>query len=173
LSERAFWDVLALLNWKKTGDDDAVMAPAVKALAAKSEAEIKGFADLLAEKLHALDTREHCRHAYEGELDVDDGDDYVSADDFLYLRCCVVANGEKFYRAALEDPREMPQEMEFEAILSLPANAWEKKTKSEFDYYAPTDFESFANKKGWKPTKKTRAGKATGANVPPGNRRPT
>jgi Protein of unknown function (DUF4240) len=172
MSRRDFWAVIAKLNWKKTGDDDAVLGPAVKALAAKSEAQIRAFADLLAEALHALDTREHARHSSD-DFDPDDGDAYLAADGFLYARACVVANGEEFYEAVLSTPSKMPKDMDFESLLSLATMAWEAKTGDEFDHLSPVDFETFANKKGWAPTKKTRAGKFTGKNVPPGNRRPT
>lgn len=171
LSERDFWAVIAKFNWKKTGDDDAVMAPAVKLLASKSEAAIKSFADLLAEKLHALDTREHARHSSD-DFDPDDAEQYLSPDDFLYARCCVVANGARFYGAVLKDPKKMPKDMEFESILFLAEQAWEAKTGGSFDYTSPIDFETFANEQGWKPTAKTKRGEATGAAMPRRNRRP-
>ena len=153
LGEDGFWKILGKLNWKKSGDDDAVLAPAIQALSKKSVAEIEGFADLLAEKLHAVDTREHARYGYLDEADPDDGDDFISADDFLYLRCCTVLNGRKSYERVLEDPSEMPRGLEFESVLYLAAQAYEAKTGEEFDYASATDFESFANKAGWKRTK--------------------
>src|SRR6476661_7795575 len=97
MSEKVFWKIIALFDWKKTGDDDAVLRPAVKALAAMHEDEICDFDDILADKLHALDTREHARHIFAGEVDVDDDDDYISPDDFLYRRCVIVANGQALY----------------------------------------------------------------------------
>ena len=173
MSEAVFWKVISLFNWKKTGDDDKVMAPAVAALAKMTEADIAKFADIMAEKLYALDTREHARHAYEGEADPDDGDTYISADDFLYTRCVVVANGRKFYEKVLADPSEMPKDLEFESLLYLAGNAHEEKTGEEFDHVSPVSFESFSNTKGWKPNARTRPGKFTGDNIPPMNRRPT
>src|SRR5690242_4753322 len=117
MNEDAFWSLIAQLDWDEAGDDDAVLEPAVEALAAMEEKDIFKFEDMLAEKLHALDTREHCRACYAGELDPDNGDDYISADDFLYARCVVVANGREFFEAVRADPTQMPQEMEFEALL--------------------------------------------------------
>jgi hypothetical protein len=169
LAEGDFWSVIAKFDWNKTGDDDAVMAPAVALLASKSEAQIESFADHLAEKLHALDTREHARS---DDFDPDDGDQYLSADDFLYSRCCAVANGARFYAGVLKNPKKMPHDMEFESLLLLPAQAWEAKTGREFTYASKTDFETFANKKGWKPTRQTKKGRHTGKHVPPLNRRP-
>ena len=114
------------------------------------------FEDVLAKKLHALDTREHCRACYEGELDPDDGDDYVSADGFLYARCVVVANGREFYASVLADPVKMPQAMEFESLLSLPAAAFERKTGKEYEHIPRVSYESFQNSAGWAPTAATR-----------------
>ena len=81
-------------------------------------------------------------------------------------------NGRKSYERVLKDPKQMPTQMEFEAVLYLAARAHEAKTGEEWDYSAPTDFESFANKAGWKRTKKTREGWATSKKVPVLNRRP-
>jgi hypothetical protein len=173
MDEKTFWEIIALFDWDQSGDDDAVMEPACEALAALDEEAIFRFEDILAEKLHALDTREHCRACYAGELDPDDGDDYISADDFLYSRCVVVANGREFFETVLADPSEMPQDMEFESLLSLPAAAYEQKTGDEYDHVTPVSYESFQNTAGWAPTAATRPGRFTGENVPPGNRRPT
>jgi hypothetical protein len=172
MSEAAFWKIIALFNWKKTGNDDEVMAPAVAALAKLTVADIETFADIMAEKLYALDTREHARHAEEG-ADPDDGDTYISADSFLYSRCVVVANGRELFEKVLADPTEMPKDMEFESLLSLAGAAYEQKTGEEWDHESPVSFESFSNAEGWKPTADTKPGKFTGENVPPLNRRPT
>ncbi|MGC4118463.1 MAG: DUF4240 domain-containing protein [Myxococcales bacterium] len=173
MTEKVFWEVISLLDWRKTGDDDAVLAPAIRALAKMSTTDIERFDDLLAERLFALDTREHARQMFEGEADVDNGDDYISADGFLYGRCVVVANGRDFFEAVLADPRKTPKGLEFESLLYLASMAFEKKTSHEYDHASPVDFESFSNKEGWAPTAKTRPGRFTGKNIPPGNRRPT
>lgn len=173
MNESSSWEVIALLDWDKSGDDDAVIEPACRALAAMDHDAIFKFDDILSERLHALDTREHCRACYEGELNPDDGDDYISADDFLYCRCVVVANGREFYASVVADPTKMPQNMEFEALLSLPASAFEQKTGKPYEHVAPVSYESFQNAAGWAATPATRPGKFTGPNIPPGNRRPT
>ena len=173
MNEETFWKIIAQLDWDETGDDDAVLEPAVESLMALKEEDIFGFDDLLAEKLHALDTREHCRGCYAGELDPDNGDDYISADDFLYSRCVVVANGREFFDEVMADPTKMPQGMEFEALLSLAQTAYERKTRKSYEHISPIDYESFQNAQGWAPTGATRSGKYTGDKVPPGNRRPT
>ena len=172
MNDDIFWEIIAKFDWDKTGNDDAVLEPAVRSLAAMGVDDIVLFEDLLAEKLHALDTREHCRACYADELDPDNGDDYISADDFLYSRCVVVANGQELFSAVMADPSQMPQEMEFEALLSLAPKAYERKTGESFEHVSPTSYESFQNIDGWKPNESTRPGKYTGQNIPPGNRRP-
>jgi hypothetical protein len=173
MNERTFWQIISLLDWDKTGDDDSVLAPAIAALAGMDREAIFQFDHMLAEKLHALDTRAHCKACYTGELDPDNGDDYISADDFLYRRCVVVANGSNFYRSVVNDPRRMPRGLEFEALLSLPRVAFEQKTGEEYEHISPVSYESFQNTAGWLPSAATRPGKYTGPNIPPGNRRPT
>jgi len=173
MNDHIFWQVISLFNWDKSGDDDAVMKPAIDALAAMDCDAIFKFDDILSEKLHALDTRVHCKACYAGELDPDDGDDYISADDFLYRRCVVVANGQEFYTSILEDPSRMPQDLEFEALLSMPLAAFEQKTGEAYEHVTAVSYESFQNSDGWLPSPATRPGKYTGPNIPPGNRRPT
>lgn len=173
MNDTTFWHIISLFDWTQKGDDDAVLAPAIRELASKPAAEICVFADILAEKLHAIDTREHARACYAGELNPDDGNVYISADDFLYQRCVVVANGPGLFDEVLADPTAMPQGLEFEALLSLPENAYELATGREFEHVTPLSYESFQNTIGWKPTAATRPGKYTGENIPPGNRRPT
>jgi hypothetical protein len=173
MQEDTFWNVIAKLDWEETGDDDAVLEPAVTELVTLGAEQIYRFFDILAEKLHSLDTREHCRQCYLGELDPDDGHDYISADDFLYARCVVVANGREFFQDVLKNPSEMPRGLEFEALLSLAGTAYERLTGREFEHLAPVDYESFQNVAGWAPTAQTRPGTYTDEQIPPGNRRPT
>ncbi|MDP6460957.1 MAG: DUF4240 domain-containing protein [Gemmatimonadota bacterium] len=173
MDEDRFWSVIALFDWKKTGDDDAVLAPAQAALVAREAEAICAFQEILAQKLHALDTRDHCRACYEGELDPDDGDAYISADDFLYHRCAVVANGRDYYDGVLATPATMPRGLWFESILHLASGAFEEKTGEYFEYHESVSYESFQNERGWAPTPATTQGRATSDNVPPGNRRPT
>ena len=173
MNEEVFWHIISLFDWNETGNDDAVFEPACAALAARSPEDICRFDDIFAEKLFALDTREHARACYAGELDPDDGDDYISADDFLYRRCVVVANGSEFYASVIADPTKMPQEMEFESLLSVASNAFVRKTGEEYEHATAVSYESFQNLDGWRPTPATKSGKYTGENIPPGNRRPT
>ncbi len=170
--EEKFWQIIAKLNWKKAGDDEAVLKPALKALAARSLADICEFADVLAEKLHAIDTREHARQAF-SDFDPDDGDQYLSADAFLYARCFAVGGCIAHYDSVVSQPTEMQKDADFEALLSLAAGAYELKTGSALEHVSPVDFKTFANKEGWAKSAATRPGMYTSDTVPKGNRRPS
>ncbi len=102
MNENRFWEIIALLDWSKAGNDDAVIEPAVRALEKLPEAAILSFCDLLSEKLYLLDSRENAEHS-----------ENSSADLFLYARCGVVANGREFYEEVLEKPSAFPKDLYF------------------------------------------------------------
>src|SRR5262245_59769483 len=147
MTEKQFWDMMKLVDWKKLGNDDAVVRSLVKALTKLSESEIFAFDDLLAEKLYALDTGAHARHM--GECSYNGEDEHFSVDEFLYTRCAVVANGKECFEEILADPNQFPEDAEFEAILYVAGTAYEKKTGKEYPHSPATSFETFSNKKGW------------------------
>ena len=60
----------------------------------------------------------------------------------------MVANGREFYASVLADPVKMPQAMEFESLLSLPAAAFERKTGKEYEHIPRVSYESFQNSAG-------------------------
>ncbi|WP_133918276.1 DUF4240 domain-containing protein [Streptomyces sp. NBC_00582] len=167
-----FWALIASFDWERAGDDQAVLAPASRVLQGLPPQEIVAFEDLLAAKLHALDTREHARWCYRGEVDPDNGDEYISADDFLYARCVVVANGKEFYEGVLADPSRFPSGMEFESLLYLAGDAYEAQTGMPHDQLTSVSWESFSNIDGWRPAQSTTGGRYTGPEMPPLNRRP-
>jgi predicted DNA-binding WGR domain protein len=173
MTEDVFWALIRVLDWKRTGDDAAVLRPAVTALSLMCVEDIYAFDDLLAAKLYALDTREIARGTYRGQIDPDDGDQYLSADDFLYARCVIVANGKAFFEKALANPMEVPQGMEFEALITLASSAYEKKVGQEYGHVTPLSWETFSNTDGWRSSATTRPGRYTSALVPPLNRRPS
>lgn len=148
MDEATFWQFVGKLDWKKTGDDEAVCSPVVTALAARSVAAIEAFEEILAQKLHALDTEAHAREIGE-EAYIGPGD-YFSVDWFLYVRCCVVANGRRIYEAVVKNPKKMFKDMEFEAILGIASSAFEQKTGKEFKFTPSVSYETFSNKDGWK-----------------------
>lgn len=147
MDENEFWDIVGMLNWDETGDDDAVVEPVVNYLSNQSDEDIFQFDELLAQKLHALDTKAHAKEIGEGAYINDD--QYFSVDSFLYSRCVVVANGKELFEHALNNPSEFPKDMEFEAILYVAQDAYERKNGKKWNYVSPTSYETFKNVGGW------------------------
>ena len=84
------------------------------------------FQDILSEKLYKLDTKNHALNIGEDSWLTDK---YFSVDNFLYARCCVIANGQEAFEVVLNNPSEMPKDLTFEPLLSLAAKTYEFKTK--------------------------------------------
>ena len=149
MDEDVFWDIISSFNWKKAGDDDAILRPALKRLVSMTVDDIKQFSEILAQKLYDLDGLVYAskigHDSYKGE-----GQPF-SVDYFLYVRCCVVANGKDIYYQVLNNTMEMPKEMDFEALLYLADDAYNKKMKTE-DKKIDTklSFETFSNVEKWK-----------------------
>lgn len=139
MSEDEFWSIISILDWEQQGNDELVLAPAIKALASKSKATICRFEERFAFLMYQIDTKAHANN---------NGDD--SADGFVYARCAVIANGREFYEAVLRDPTKMPKDIEFESLLGLASGAYELKTGNEFEYTTGCSYESFSNPAGWR-----------------------
>lgn len=147
LGDNDFWTILDLLDWKNSGDDGSVIEPAVEFLSKMSVVEIKGFAESLAEKLYALDGP-----AYASEIGSDSyngAKGEFSKNWFLYVRCCVVANGKDFYQEVMLKPEHMPKDMEFQTLLSVASKAYKRKTGQRFAYETKYNYETFSNKQLW------------------------
>ncbi len=142
MNEDRFWDILALLDWSKAGNDDAVIEPAIRRLAMLPETAILSFYDLMAEKLYLLDGRTYATNS------VKTGDS-ISADLFLYARCCVVANGRVFYENVMSDPTAFPKDLFFEGLLDIPEHAWLRKTGSTLEHLPKYNYETGFNPSGW------------------------
>lgn len=142
--DEQFWQIIHAFDWSKKDAQD-IMAPAIEQLAAMPVMNIYLFADKLSEKLFQLDTRLH-GDAYLAN----EGDDYLSVDDFLYIRCAVVAEGKTYFEQVLANPAEFPDEISFEPLLSLAKKAYEKKTGRKFEYYPAISYETYSNKAAWK-----------------------
>jgi hypothetical protein len=147
VTDETFWELIGEFDWTKAGDDESVTEPAVSKLALLPVEEICGFQEALARKLHALDTEAHARSI--GEYAYTSGGDGFSVDWFLYARCCVVANGRRFFESVLSDPSAMPKDMEFESLLYVAGSAFERQTGAEFDFDPAVSYETFANEPGW------------------------
>ena len=147
MDDAQFWTIIAKLDWKKAGDDDAVLRPAVKALAKLAPAEITAFDDILAAKLFALDGLAWAREI--GEESYRRPGEYFSGEAFLFARCRAVALGRDRYEAALADPTRMPKNEAFEGLLELAARAFELATNDDYTHVSTPDCETFTNEAGW------------------------
>jgi hypothetical protein len=119
VDEDTFWHLIESFDWGRTGDDEAVVEPAVSALAAMPVEEIRSFEEILAAKLYALDTKAHAMEI--GEEDAYREGKGFSTDEFLYARCVVVANGREFFYSVLANPGAMPKELELKRSSTLAA----------------------------------------------------
>lgn len=146
LDEDLFWEIIGLFDWSKS-DNEATLAPAIDRLATYPVHYIYLFQDMLAEKLFQLDAKKYALHIGE---DAWVEDQYFSVDQFLYARCCVVANGKTVYYSVLEKPSSMPKEVTFEPILSIAKKAHELKTGEKFQYFPVRSYETYSNQEGWK-----------------------
>lgn len=144
-----FWSIIQLLDWDKEADDAAVLAPAISQLAALPVRSILLFADMLSEKLYRLDAQVFAENM--GAYSFREGA-YFSVDDFLYARCCVVANGREAYKNVLKDPTQMPKEETFEPLLRLGVQAYLLKTGQRMEYVPVYNIETFSNKEAWAET---------------------
>ena len=140
MTQQQFWEVVSRLDWSKTGDDGAVLEPAVVALAAMPLGNIHQFFDILSEKLWLLDTPAHALASVGGAPE-----DYLSNDGFLYDRCCVVANGQVFFERVLADPQQFPVGLLFEALLGLADEAYRRKTGRDFEHIPKFNYETGGN----------------------------
>ena len=110
-SEDDFWRLIDKIDWSKKRSENKI-ASAVKILAKMPVSSIYLFADRLSVKLYHLDTRAHAT-AYAANEPYH----FISADDFLYARCAVVAEGKEYYEKVLNDPTQMPEDIVFEPLL--------------------------------------------------------
>lgn len=134
----------AYLDWDKKGDDMAVTAPLIEFLAQWGEDLIFAFDDTMAELLYSLDTRKIAEAVYK--------DEYFSPDGFLYIRCIALVNSKQYYNDIVRGRKKLKRDLEFEAILSVPAFAWARlhsKSAEEYPHFAEFSVESMSNSKGW------------------------
>ncbi len=145
--EATFWQLIDLLDWTKRSDNEAIR-PTIQKLASLPIRYCYTFQDTLSEKLFQLDGLKYAQHigddAYKGEQYP------FSVDNFLYARCCVVANGKEAFEMVLNNPSEMPEDLTFEPLLSIAAKAYRLKTGKKYDYVPTYNYETFSNKKAWK-----------------------
>ncbi len=142
-SEAQFWNIIEQLDWSKK-EYKAIITPAVLALSQMPMPCIYLFKDYLSEKLYRLDTRQHATVFLKKEEE-----DFLSADDFLYVRCAVVAEGKVFYQKILEKASEMPSGIAFEPLLSIANEAYKIKMNKNLEYSPTYNCETKSNKAAW------------------------
>ncbi len=151
LTEQAFWDLIALLDWDKIGNDDAVIEPVVAELANRPLRQLYDFKDILSQKLYQLDTAAHARNI--GKESYHEDANNFSPDGFLFTRCCAVANGKTSYEATKKDPAQMPKDLQFAALLRIANEAHRRMKGTALRYVSAYSVETFSNGKGWENAK--------------------
>ena len=146
MSENHFWKIIDLLDWEQA-DDDLKIEPCVSYLTSHSIRSILEFADLLSEKLYALDGKIFAQHIGTTSWKPNA---FFSADNFLYARCCVISNGQKFYEKVLNHPKLMPKDMTFESLLYISSMAYERKMHKKINYAPTYPIETYSNEPAWK-----------------------
>jgi hypothetical protein len=142
IDERQFWKIIALFDWSKEGDDDAVMRPAIDLLAKLPLECLQQFDEILAGKLYTLDAEPYAKPTGFGI-------NHFSVDMFLYNRCCVVGNGKAFYERVLKNPSLMIKELDFESLLYLTYRAGLQKGIQDYHSLTQVSYETFSNEAGW------------------------
>jgi len=143
--ESRFWELIALLDWKRSSDE-TIVEPLVSVLTSGPVREIYEFQDWLSAKLYALDAQIYAEQIGEEAYRPDF---YFSVDIFLYARCCVVANGQSAYKQVLQNPTKMPKDLTFESLLYVASEAYEQKTGKQFSYMPTFSIETYSNRQGW------------------------
>ena len=144
LAESDFWDLIEQLDWSQEGNDTAVIEPVVQALTKAPLRHIYDFADILSHKLYLLDTEIYV----DAHKDILNDADFV-ADRFLYIRCCIVANGFSFFKHIQQNPTEMPIDTLFAPLLRIPNEAYRRKVGKPLAHIWAYPIETFSNTSGW------------------------
>jgi hypothetical protein len=147
LSEAVFWELINLLDWSKTGNDDAVIEPLVTVLSKGSLRHLYDFKDILAQKLYLIDTFAHAQNIGAGAFRLDFED--FSEDAFLFSRCCAVVNGQKMYNKIRKSPDLMPRDTEFAPVLRVANEAHKRMKGTVLRFVTAYSIETFSNISGW------------------------
>lgn len=145
LSDKHFWKIIDLLDWTQS-DDDLIIEPCIAYLASCSIRSVLEFADLLSEKLYILDGKVFAQNIGTTSWQPNA---FFSVDNFLYARCCVIANGQEFYDNVLQNPTLMPKDVTFESLLYIASMAYELKMNKKYDYSPTFPIETFSHKEAW------------------------
>ena len=148
LTEESFWEIIAMLNWE--GNETVeVINPVIEYLNELPIPAIEEFEDILSEKLFLLDGQKFAEHtgdnAYRGEKHP------FSADEFLYARCYVVAQGKDFLLpSSRRTQKKCPKTWVSSHYYPLLPRPTRQKTGQGFSHIPAFIIETFANSDGWK-----------------------
>lgn len=118
MSENDFFHIVdQYLDWEKQGDDEKVVKPLVELLAKYGDKLIYAFDRRMTQLLQELDTKEIIEKGYKAA-------DCFGDDAFLYSRCAALVNGKAYFNAVKKCKRKIDINLEFEALLYVPAEAW-------------------------------------------------
>lgn len=145
-SESFFWKVMELSDWQYEGNDEKVLEPVITFLSNQSDELIFQFEDTMVELLYNLDTRENYNRCKEVS-------GYDSVDMFLYSRCVALVNGRDYYLNIVNNgASDDLWNMEFEALLYVPMEAWALKHNTDeenYPHFPSLSYETGSNKEGW------------------------
>jgi Protein of unknown function (DUF4240) len=142
MNEDKFWEIIERLDWDQSSDE-AVILPAINALAEYSVEDITTFDEILCEKIYRLDTQAHAENAF------DEGLKGLHTDGFFEIRCAAIANGRECYELALADPKQMIKERYFAHVAAIPSKAYRLKTAQKLTYRTKYPITSQSNREGW------------------------
>lgn len=135
-----FWQMIAEVDTNQA-DRERITASVVELLAAKSDAEIFLFDDLLSDHLRMLDTPALYEVAKKGMAG--------TSDTFLYARCAVIARGKAFFDKVQETPALFLFNDDLEPLLTIAACAYEKKHRKPYEHLPRSNYETRTNQEAW------------------------
>ncbi|WNI24736.1 DUF4240 domain-containing protein [Streptomyces sp. ITFR-16] len=145
-----FWALIDTLNGEA---DEANCRRLSGELGRRPVSDIVGFAERHAEALYRLDQE---KFGVLPVVDLSDGDGNpfpMSADQFLYTRCAVVAAGRAVWESVFYDSGKFAPyastHYDAEWLLYVPDKAYELATGREWDRSTRYCVETFSNKDGW------------------------
>lgn len=141
--KNSFWGIMKKANWDYE-DSQKILEPVIEFLSNHDDKYIFAFHDIMSELLYSLDKKELAQPMI----------DHGTYDDetFLYQRCFVLTNNNKFYHDILHGVKQLDDDLQFKPLLNLPQKAWAKRNNSTMMNYPHTpkySIKSKSNQKHW------------------------
>lgn len=144
MDESRFWEIMDKLDWEKN-DDDSILFPVTELLSGLTDEEIFAFDDIMAKLLYDIDGRFWLDN-------ISSNQEYMSGDEFLYIRCVALINGKQYYEQIKSGERALDPCLEFESVLYTAGTAWGKKHRKDYEEYphiTALSFETGSNSSNW------------------------